>query len=257
MDLVLELADTYLLDDVYARLLPISAFAGSVNSTLLTAAASLNSSYPVLSADKPATSAWSQLVSYIPHPPLSAEVFQPAVASAPLVSAWPRDYLPRQFLSFLVITLIGIHLLYFIFAGLSYQFIFNHEMMKHPRFLKNQVKLEIQSSLRAFPAMTLYTIPWFIGECHGWSRLYKDVDEYGWGYLLFSIVWYVSYHPRFSSLRANTGVGSWCSRTTAFTGFTAGSTIPSATSGCTNLTTNGSVRRNFCPTLGSLSDFWA
>ncbi|KAI0767921.1 fatty acid hydroxylase [Irpex lacteus] len=191
MDLVLELADTYLLDDLYARLLPVSAFATSVNSTLLNVASSLNASFPVLSADKPAVSAWSHIVSYIPHPPLPAEVFEPAVASAPLVSAWPRDYIPRQLLSLLVLTLIGIHLLYFSIAGLSYRFIFNHEMMKHPKFLKNQVKLEIQSSLRAFPMMTVYTIPWFVGECQGYSKLYTDVSEYGWGYFFFSIAWFL------------------------------------------------------------------
>ncbi|KAI0087308.1 hypothetical protein BDY19DRAFT_1058158 [Irpex rosettiformis] len=191
MDLVLELADIYLLDDLYARLLPVSAFAGSVNSTLFNAASSLNASYPVLSTDKPVISAWSQLVSYLPHPPLPAEFFKPAVTSAPLASAWPRDYLPRQAISLFVLTLIGIHVLYFAFAGLSYRYIFNHEMMKHPRFLKNQVKLEIQSSLNAFPVMTLYTIPWFLGECRGWSKLYTDVGEYGWGYLFFSILWFL------------------------------------------------------------------
>lgn len=245
MDLVLELADTYLLDDLYARLLPVSAFATSVNSTLLNVASSLNASFPVLSADKPAVSAWSHIVSYIPHPPLPAEVFEPAVASAPLVSAWPRDYIPRQLLSLLVLTLIGIHLLYFSIAGLSYRFIFNHEMMKHPKFLKNQVKLEIQSSLRAFPMMTVYTIPWFVGECRGYSKLYTDVSEYGWGYFFFSIAWYVS--QRLVNLHGKliAILGSWYSRTTAFTGFTAGSTIPSATSGCTSRTTNGSVRHAF------------
>jgi lathosterol oxidase len=77
------------------------------------------------------------------------------------VSAWPRGYIPPQLISLAVITLIGIHALYFIFAWISYKFIFNHEMMKHPRFIKNQVKLEIQTSLRAFPSMMLLTIPWF------------------------------------------------------------------------------------------------
>ena len=84
-------------------------------------------------------------------------------------------------------TLIGIFLLYFVFATLSFWFIFNHEMMKHPRFLKNQVKLEIQSSLKAFPGMIALTLPWFLGEVRGYSRLYDDVSEYGWGYLVFSI----------------------------------------------------------------------
>lgn len=103
------------------------------------------------------------------------------------VSAWPRDYAPRQVLSLTAITVVGIHALYFIFATASYYLIFNHEMMKHPRFLKNQVRLEIQSSLRAFPAITLLTLPWFYCEVRGYSQMYKNVDDWGWPYLIFSL----------------------------------------------------------------------
>jgi len=107
--------------------------------------------------------------------------------STPRVSAWPRNYIPRQIISLIILTLIGIHLLYFLFAGLSYKFIFNHEMMRHPRFLKNQVKLEIETSLRSFPGMTLLTLPWFQAEVMGYSKLYRDVDQYGWLYLFASV----------------------------------------------------------------------
>ena len=78
-------------------------------------------------------------------------------------------------------------IIYFIFSSLSYQFIFNHDMMKHPRFLKNQVKQEFQSSLSAFPLMPLLTLPWFLGEIRGYSKMYDDVDEYGWAYFFLSI----------------------------------------------------------------------
>ncbi|SJL03041.1 uncharacterized protein ARMOST_06386 [Armillaria ostoyae] len=54
-------------------------------------------------------------------------------------------------ISLSVLTLIGIYALYFIFAWLSYKFIFNHDMMRHPKFLPNQVRLEIMTSVRAFP----------------------------------------------------------------------------------------------------------
>lgn len=97
----------------------------------------------------------------------------------------------RQILSLSVITLIGIHVLYFLFASLSFRYIFNHEMMKHPRFLKNQIRLEIKSSLWAFPSITLLTLPWFVAEARGHSRLYDSVDEYGWTYLFISIFLYV------------------------------------------------------------------
>ncbi|KAF8553132.1 hypothetical protein OG21DRAFT_1597818 [Imleria badia] len=71
------------------------------------------------------------------------------------LSGWPRDYIPRQLLSLTMVTLIGINLVYFIFATISFQFIFNHELMRHPRFFKNQIRFEIQTSLKTIPATTL------------------------------------------------------------------------------------------------------
>ena len=197
MDVVLGLADDYLLDKIWAALLPVSAFT-TVSSN---AAALYNASSHVSPVPVSQPSAWSQLISYIPHPPLPADALAaPLVATQNVASAWPRDYMPRQIISLLALTLVGIHILYFVFAGLSYKYIFNHEMMKHPRFLKNQVKLEIQCSLKAFPMMTLYTLPWFVAECRGHSRLYTNVDEYGWTYLLFSSFLSVS-SPVSSALR--------------------------------------------------------
>ncbi|KAI0291901.1 hypothetical protein B0F90DRAFT_1647881 [Multifurca ochricompacta] len=130
------------------------------------------------------------LVSLLPHPPLPSNNDIDTSFLTP-ISAWPRDYIPRQLLSLSVITLIGIVFLYFIFAGLSYKYIFNHEMMNHPRFLKNQVKLEIQCSLRAFPGMTLLTLPWFQAEVRGYSKLYDNPNEYGLAYLIFSIPFFL------------------------------------------------------------------
>ena len=170
MDLVLSLADEYLLDKAWGHLVPASVFAlrppHFANISQLSVAP------------------WHRsLVSLLPHPPLPLG----HDASLLSISAWPRDYIPRQLISLSVITLIGIVSLYFIFAGLSYRYIFNHEMMSHPRFLNNQVKLEIQCSLRSFPGMTLLTLPWFQAEVRGYSKLYDDVDDYGLAYLLFSI----------------------------------------------------------------------
>ncbi|KAF8838733.1 C5-sterol desaturase [Paxillus ammoniavirescens] len=150
MDLVLHLADEYVLDNVWARLVP-------PNDSLI------GSSSEFLSSANLST------ISIVPQ------------------SAWPRDHIPRQLLSLSIITLIVTYLLYFIFAGLSFQFIFNHEMMRHPRFLTNQIKLEIQTSLKSIPVMTLLTLPWFQAEVLGYSRLYDNVDEYGWLYLGLSI----------------------------------------------------------------------
>ena len=60
-------------------------------------------------------------------------------------------------------------------------------MMKHPRYLKNQVRQEIAMSLKGFPVMMLLTLPWFEGEVLGYSKLYDNVDEYGWAWFFLSI----------------------------------------------------------------------
>ena len=41
--------------------------------------------------------------------------------------------------------------------------------------------------MRAFPGMIVLTLPWFVAEVRGHTKLYDDVEEYGWGYLFFSI----------------------------------------------------------------------
>jgi len=156
MDVVLNLADKYLLDNIWAKILPSPATASNHFEA---------HPFPtLLSNTSSASSQWSDAA-----------------------SAWPRDYLPRQIISLTFVTLIGTHAIYFIFAGLSYYFVFNHAMMRHPRFLPNQVRQEIMCSLAAFPGLTALTLPWFIGEVRGWSRLYDRVDDYGWTYLILSI----------------------------------------------------------------------
>ncbi len=181
MDLVLSTADEYLLDKAWAFIIPASVFVTPSQVVNISQSSLPSIAFPV-SLQK--TSWHRHLVSLLPHPPLPS-TYDPSILTP--VSAWPRDYIPRQLISLPVITLVGIFLLYFIFAGLSYQYIFSHDMMNHPRFLKNQVKLEIQCSLRAFPGMTLLTLPWFQAEVRGYSKLYDNVDDYGLAYLIFSV----------------------------------------------------------------------
>ena len=185
MDLVLEICDEYLLDKAWAKLVPLAAFTDTANSLYSPPDFSnASTSYAI-----PHYSTWHSIVSSLPHPPLPLLSISPLSPSdIASMSAWPRDYIPRQLLSLTAMTLVGIFLLYFVFATLSFWIIFNHEMMKHPRFLQNQIRLEIQSSLKAFPFMTLLTLPWFQAEVMGYSRLYKDPLEYGWFYLGFSVL---------------------------------------------------------------------
>ncbi|KAF9567171.1 C5-sterol desaturase [Agrocybe pediades] len=183
MDLVLAVCDHFVLNKAYARLVPIAAFLGPSGQ---------NSTTYDHSTTSWLAATWFQIVPLLPHPPLAPH-HQLASSSKHIdtVSAWPNDYFLRQALSLAVITIIGIHILYFLFAGLSYAFIFNHDMMRHPQFLKNQVRLEIITSMKALPIMTLLTLPIFLAEVRGHSMLYDDVDTYGYPYLVASVPFYL------------------------------------------------------------------
>ncbi|THU93325.1 fatty acid hydroxylase [Dendrothele bispora CBS 962.96] len=204
MDILLNACDNLFLDFVWAKLVPVSAFAefgGNASSEEVLGS-------PIRAQVPPSldTWSWNNLVSQLPHPPLSAILASSSQESLlnssssspsltllnngtiPDVSAWPRDFIPRQILSISVLTILGAYFLYFMFSWLSYTFIFNHDMMRHPRFLKNQVRLEIQTSVKAIPVMTLLTVPWFVAEVRGKSKLYDDVEANGgWVYLVLSV----------------------------------------------------------------------
>lgn len=103
-------------------------------------------------------------------------------------SAWPRDSILRQCISILAITQIGATMMYWIFSAFSYYFIFDRRLEYHPRFLKNQVYLEIQSSMKAVPWINIMTLPFFLAEVRGKSFLYTDVQDYGWAWMGISTV---------------------------------------------------------------------
>ncbi|KAI8975330.1 hypothetical protein BDF20DRAFT_906704 [Mycotypha africana] len=106
-----------------------------------------------------------------------------------IVSTWPRDDVWRVCLSLYIITCVFGWLLYFITATLSYYYVFDHDYMKHPKFLKNQIRLEINCAASAVPWMTLLTLPCFAGEIFGKSLLYGDVPKtaFDWIYLILSV----------------------------------------------------------------------
>lgn len=98
---------------------------------------------------------------------------------------WPRDRMLRQITSILAITQVGACGLYFVFSALSYYFVFDRRLEYHPRFLKNQVRKEIKSSMSAVPFINILTLPFFLAEVRGKSYLYTHIDEhpYGWWWL--------------------------------------------------------------------------
>lgn len=42
--------------------------------------------------------------------------------------------------------------------------------------------------MRTMPFTSLYTVPWFLGEIHGYSKLYSNVEEYGIPYMVLSFI---------------------------------------------------------------------
>ena len=107
------------------------------------------------------------------------------------VSRLARDHIGRQCMSLMIVALVAAIFLYFTFCSLSYFFVYDRRLEHHPRFLKNQIRQEIISSLIAAPVIDLMTLPWFLGEVRGYSKLYNDVGDYGWGYFVFSAVWFL------------------------------------------------------------------
>lgn len=155
MDVALELLDPLILDKAYAWALPHPGVAGGLG----------NDSYPNAS-----------------------------FAGAGPTSLWPRDNIYRQITSILAVTQFGATSLYLIMSALSYYFIFDRRLEYHPRFLKNQVRQEIKSSMSAVPVINILTLPWFLAEVRGKSLLYADVSEYGWSWLLISTVLYMAFN---------------------------------------------------------------
>ncbi|KAM9036649.1 lathosterol oxidase [Sarcophilus harrisii] len=105
-------------------------------------------------------------------------------------STWPENEIIRQSISLLVVTNLGAYILYFFFATLSYYFIFDHSLKKHPLFLENQVCREIKYTVQALPWISIPTVLLFLAEVRGYSKLYDNIEDsaYGWLGVIFSMV---------------------------------------------------------------------
>jgi len=157
MDTALDILDPLVFDKAYAYFVP--ARAALVNGTAANAALGLSGFGSDLSA-----------------------------SSAAHGSAWARDNIVRQIISIMIITQIGACGLYWVFSALSYYLIFDRRLEYHPRFLKNQIRQEIISSMQAVPFINILTVPFFLAEVRGKSLLYTNVDDYGWSWMVVSTV---------------------------------------------------------------------
>lgn len=118
--------------------------------------------------------------------------------NAPILA---RDHWFRQSLSIFLFTTVGAYLLYFSLSGFNYFFLYDRKILqaeydklakKQPtQMLPNQVKLEILYSCSVFPGMSFLTTIVFMFEVRGYSMLYDNVSDYGWGYLCLSIAMFL------------------------------------------------------------------
>lgn len=109
--------------------------------------------------------------------PTASSLLQSACTTFLPLSPILRDAIPRQLLSLFALTYAGIFVLYFSLATLSYYTLFDHRMMTHPRFLPAQIQQEIKVSMDSFAPVAFMTLPWFLGDVRGWSKLYGSVAE--------------------------------------------------------------------------------
>jgi lathosterol oxidase len=75
---------------------------------------------------------------------------------------------------------------------LSYLLVFDHNTFKHPKYLKNQMRLEIYQAVTSIPVMTLMTVPFFVAEIRGHSYMYDTLANPGYDSPLLSYFgnWY-------------------------------------------------------------------
>ncbi|AGO13297.1 AaceriAFR151Cp [[Ashbya] aceris (nom. inval.)] len=172
MDLVLEFCDSYFFDYVYAKLLPASLspqMGGMWQKTAMREQMANATRVLERALDRS-----PEVYGYAPY------MF--GVSPHAFESVLPRYSLLRQSLSLFVVTTVFGWLLYFLVASFSYVFVFDKSVFNHPRYLKNQMSMEIKQGLGAIPYMAVLTVPWFLLELHGYSHLYMGLELNGRGY---------------------------------------------------------------------------
>lgn len=68
-------------------------------------------------------------------------------------------------------------IMYLLGSLLLYHTVYDKRLLQHPRFLPNQIKLEINQGISAIPVMALLTVPFFLAEIRGWSKLYDFTSD--------------------------------------------------------------------------------
>ncbi|KAI9832067.1 MAG: c-5 sterol desaturase [Phylliscum demangeonii] len=196
MDVVLEVLDTLFLDRVWATVLPASTATACLAAVQHAAAAAVASIRGGTATAGNATfSSMRELptgVRYQYHP--STQYLQLQPSEWAYLSAWPRDHVLRQAISLYLITWLFGLLIYLVCASLSYVFIFDKTAFAHPRFLKHQVRQEIRQAMEAVPIMSALTVPFFVAEVRGYTKLYDRLDQGpGWAYTYLQFPLFIAF----------------------------------------------------------------
>ncbi|KAF2841506.1 hypothetical protein M501DRAFT_929115 [Patellaria atrata CBS 101060] len=163
MDVVLEVFDSFFFDRVYAYAYP-SVAAHNAFSNLRA-----NSTY---SSVREVPTAYKNY-EYKP----ATHYFSIEPSDYAYMSQWPRDNAMRQLISLFLITWVFGLIIYFVCATLSYVFVFDKSTIHHPKYLKNQMRKEISTTLWSTPGMAILTAPIFLAEVRGYSRIYDTTEE--------------------------------------------------------------------------------
>lgn len=169
MDIVLEACDYFVLDKVYASILP-NPQNGTLSSNFFEDNIKLPNSLTLLSYKL------DELLRRDPVKYGMPNLLPPTEwINASLLG---RSNLLRETISmFLITTLFG-WIAYFSVAGISYVTVFDKKIFNHPRYLKNQMLMEIYRAFTAIPIMVSLTLPFFLLELNGYSRLNGSLYDF-------------------------------------------------------------------------------
>jgi Delta7-sterol 5-desaturase len=85
--------------------------------------------------------------------------------------------------------------MYLIGSTILYHACYDKRLLQHPKFLPRQIKQEIHQSLKSMPVMALLTMPIFLAEIQGWTKLYdfSSSSSDGYFYIPKHIYTYLQY----------------------------------------------------------------
>jgi len=102
------------------------------------------------------------------------------------------NYWPTQLFTCWLFLWVSSVIFYFTVAGSSYLFFFVRKAQTYrpdtvPTDLTQQIRTEIGIAMRHLPGMAVVLAPAAFGVTRGWSKLYYNVDDYGWIYLFCTV----------------------------------------------------------------------